>query len=576
MQLAEPLLLPSDDVGVPRRHTWEGGSTSSVAKAIIKVVSPVLEKVMAVSPPAAAYLEVIKEQSLTDVDVLNRGPTWREVSWQIMSVLISGGMLGLLGLPYALQQVGETIGIVLIAGVAITTCLSAKMLVWSLDLLVAGRMGKCVMRAALLTECYGFIVCSLVVHVMNWPVVLGLIETDSGIHSSSTREDIAAIVCVAAFLSSALPQSKCLNCMPSVGLVAAALLFIALVVAPEIDFVSKHAPCPMLLGDKNTSTLLAEAPLSESETSSQASITHENHDLLFKFWRAAPVATGILLFCFSGHVTLPELYHRMPMIERPCFDIAVNRSFSAAFIFYGLFAALGVVAYRTCTAECITFNLMVSAPTFGRIATAGMLACTFTTIPLRCKMMGCIAMDLIDDVNCCFHTRCAIACCMRSPKKMLLVESLPSATEEKANSGAEQVATPMCSKPSLSSSASGGSESTRTSKTFEDAAQSPSAPSSSRSFSFAISWLLERFISATFLGMAANFATYPSLSAKFDFTIALFGLLSTMMISFIAPPLIFTWLNRFSLSHSAIVLYLLLVVLGVVAVVAGLSSVYYF
>jgi hypothetical protein len=133
---------------------------------------------------------------------------------------------------------------------------------------------------------------------------------------------------------------------------------------------------------------------------------------------------GVVLFCFSGHATFPDLYAQMKPSDRPHFGTSVIMGFSFAGAFYGftsplprsatwhmarksgsnpqhlwcwlllllgcdgIVASLSCCAFEpgaagTCAADALTLNLMASSPVLGRLATVTVLTSTFTIIPIQ-------------------------------------------------------------------------------------------------------------------------------------------------------------------------------------------------
>jgi hypothetical protein len=72
-----------------------------------------------------------QRRRVQDIEAPLSGPNWKEVSITVMNALVGAGVLGL---PYALRQVGW-LGIAIILVVTVITACTAKMLVWSFNTL---------------------------------------------------------------------------------------------------------------------------------------------------------------------------------------------------------------------------------------------------------------------------------------------------------------------------------------------------------------------------------------------------------------------------------------------------------
>merc|ERR1712087_97117 len=215
------------------------------------------------------------------------------------------------------------------------------------------------MRVALLFECYGAVICFVVLHAHSWPVVLSLPFKVNGLE---TRYLVTFVVLVAAF-PCALLQPRHLSVFGPLGLLATTVLFAAAIATPLISPVSEES---FNFDDGHSST--GHNPTIVHEVLNPAGIG---------------MAIGIILFCFAGHATFPDLYHQLPAKEWPHFDRAANRGFAIAGVLYGIFASIGYRAYGNCAAAALTLNLMQQNPILGRIAAVAVLISTFTIIPIQ-------------------------------------------------------------------------------------------------------------------------------------------------------------------------------------------------
>jgi len=121
----------------------------------------------------------------------------------------------------------------------------------------------------------------------------------------------------------------------------------------------------------------------------------------------AGAALGVILFCFSGHATFPDLYAQMTPSERPRFGVAVIVGFCFAGAFYLTFATLGYMAYGSCAADALTLNLMNSSSLFGRVATIAVLTSTFTIIPIQ-SLICVKSFDTISITLCTLLSRACV------------------------------------------------------------------------------------------------------------------------------------------------------------------------
>ena len=344
------------------------------------------------------------EPSSTDVNEgsysRGDGPSWQQVGLTIANCLIGAGALGM---PFAMRMAGWA-GLIVITFATATTCYTAKCLVWSFDTINArelsqaaktgslpnlvetydglvercfGRAGAIGMKFMTVVELYGGVVCMVVLHVSNWPTLLGLpsMLVLPGIATLDTRIAVAAMMCTLA-LPTLLIQSRFLSAFAILGLGATTLLFVATCLVPMLT-----------------------PPLAEGEACSGAPREGQTMGHAWLHQDGLGITTGLALFAFAGHATFPELHNRMARDERHHFDSACNLGFSVAACFYCLLGGLGYYIYGDCTLDAFTLNLMGSNPTLGGLATTGVLLSTFTSISVLCVPVVRIAHESIEAVR---------------------------------------------------------------------------------------------------------------------------------------------------------------------------------
>ena len=259
---------------------------------------------------------------------------------------------------------------VLILGTTFVTSFTAKMLVWSFNDIneskqrqgqasfvatydhlaeeCAGRWASTAMKALTVLECYGTAVCYVVLHSVNWPVVFLLPDEIVLTDGIAISAEVAAVcVWAACVLPLLLLKVRYLALFGSVGLVALMVLFLVATIAPALG----GEPCSRWF----------VVPVLDSST--MPDDTMEPREWLRT--DGLGVAVGLVLFCFGGHATFPEIYSQMTLEERPHFDKAVNVGFLAAAVFFVLLAMAGYVYYGSCAADALTLNLMETSRSWG-------------------------------------------------------------------------------------------------------------------------------------------------------------------------------------------------------------------
>lgn len=197
----------------------------------------------------------------------------------------------------------------------------------------------------------------VVLHMVNWPVLLSLPPTAFG---WDTRTLVAAAVCTLAF-PTLLVQTRHLAAFAAVGLAATTMVSIVSVAAP----------------------LLADMPLEDGAECPRLDRSNREGDVMSHSvvnFGGFGVATGLALFAFAGHATFPELWRQMSAEERPNFGLACDVGFGLAAAFYCALASLGYYFFGGCASDSLTLNLMSASPALGGVATLGVLLSTFTSI----------------------------------------------------------------------------------------------------------------------------------------------------------------------------------------------------
>lgn len=158
---------------------------------------------------------------------------------------------------------------------------------------LAGNAGSWLIQAVTFIESFGAMVCFVVFHAANWPVVLELQPTTDallGIDLDSGK--VCTVIVCAVALPTLLLQPSHLASLSAVGLFASITLIIVSMAAPMLD------PHPLVEGNLCPS-LGSAAELDPAATGRM------QHDVAVPAGLGA--AIGLTLFCFSGHATFPEL-----------------------------------------------------------------------------------------------------------------------------------------------------------------------------------------------------------------------------------------------------------------------------
>ena len=359
---------------------------SSAARRLAPVdINELIDGARAVEESSKVARAAVYKRVRPDALVIpEEGPSWQQVSLIIATVLVGAGVLGL---PFALRQAGW-IAIVLIIGATAVAAHTAKMLVWSFNSLnerkgapggdvgkgfvetydqlseeLGGPLAGMLMKALTVLECYGTAVCYVVLHATSWPHILDLPPLVYGVIPAPIASVAVWAILMAPLI---LVRVRRLAVFGSLGLIAIATLLVVSFVAPALS--SQPAPADA-----------ACAPLDSSVQDSDDTGDREVIRL-----EGLGVALGLVLFCFGGHATLPDIYARMTADQRPHFDSAVNVGVFIAGTLYALLGAAGYYYYGGCAADALTLNLMHSSPILGSVATVCVLANTFLSFPNFC------------------------------------------------------------------------------------------------------------------------------------------------------------------------------------------------
>ena len=339
-----------------------------------------------------ARAAVYKRMRPDELLVPEEGPSWQQVAMTIATVLVGAGVLSL---PYALRRAGWS-AMLMIAAASTVASYTAKMLVWSFNTLnerksgpdgvmgngfvatydqlseeigliyggpIGGRVAGMLMKGLTILECYGCAVCYVVLHATNWPQVLSLPPV---MFNTVPASVLCASVWALLMAPLMLIKVRHLTIFGSLGLLAIATLLVVSVAAPVLN------------GEPQAVTE-ACTPFDSSVAADQVVGSRE----LVSF-DGLGVALGLVLFCFGGHATLPDIYARMTALERPKFDAAVNMGCAIACALYALLGGVGYFFYGNCAADTLTFNLIRSSPVLGSVATICILSNTFLTFPNFC------------------------------------------------------------------------------------------------------------------------------------------------------------------------------------------------
>ena len=195
--------------------------------------------------------ERVQRTRQVEMTVPTVGPSWQQASVTIATTLIGAGVLGL---PYAMRRAGW-IGFFLMLFSTVIASFTAKQLVWSFNTInarkladpekhlgsgfvrtydqlaeeVLGPRGGGGMQVLTILECYGCAICYVVLHAVNWPVVLSL---PSHVLGGMVP---APVACVSVWACGVLPllliQPRLLSYFASIGLFAICSLFLVNVIA---------------------------------------------------------------------------------------------------------------------------------------------------------------------------------------------------------------------------------------------------------------------------------------------------------------------------------------------------------
>jgi len=254
----------------------------------------------------------------------------------ICQSLVGGGVLGL---PYALHKAGWA-GLLFIILSSALAALTAKLLVWSFESVntakrinprkymkkgyittydqlvedVFGTFGGTFAKVLTFVECYGTGTAYIVLHALNWPIVLKLDQTLFGM---DTNYCVAAIVCCLAFPLT-LVKIQVLAKLSVVSLIGSAALFIVVVVGPLMEVPQRPFPEGSGCALPGASAQALESLRVEGEdvTMSRALNLPEGYGY----------AIGLILFCFGGHATFPQFYQQMLPRDKKHFPAASTRA----------------------------------------------------------------------------------------------------------------------------------------------------------------------------------------------------------------------------------------------------------
>jgi amino acid permease len=274
-----------------------------------------------------------------------QGISKMQVALMIANVLVGAGLLGL---PFAFRLAGGALGALVVLCATAVTAVTAQLIIWSLEDLcvdpdklsymalaeaVAGTAGSLALQIVTLVECYGAVVCFIVLHTVNWPIVLSLppvtaLTVAQSVHEVPTSTVVVVPICCAAFVIT-LVRPRHLAYLSGIGLLATACLLATVVVAAlDQDLAHEGDVCPSLSHGAAVSD--SSAAPSSSRVMSHAMFIPEG----------LGASLGVVLFCFSGHATFPDLYAQMKPSDRPHFGTSVIMGFSFAGAFYGFTSPL--------------------------------------------------------------------------------------------------------------------------------------------------------------------------------------------------------------------------------------------
>ena len=301
------------------------------------------------------------------------------------------------------------------------------------------------------------------------------------------------------------------------------------------------------------------------------------------------VALGLVLFCFGGHATLPDIYARMDAAERPHFDKAVNVGCAAAGALYALLGVVGYQFYGECAADQLTLNLMHSSSLLGRLATTCILANTFLTFPNFCAPVVRILTEALHSADAVASLEADVVPLTEEQLYRSNVSSQLDAINTKVDAlGAvltalaksQSVKLPMEAVLALRSSPARSQKSADTSsvgsaelagalkrEAEEAAAAAADAARPSALFeAMSTRSLLIRL--ALVVGAAFLAVSVPN----FGFVVALMGAFTTMLVSFILPTAFYMAVHYETLSKLHAALCAAVVLLGFAGMAIGLSN----
>ena len=498
-----------------------------------------------------------KRPASPDGKEAEEGLSVMQVTIMIANVLVGAGLLGL---PFAFRLAGGAVGAALIVCSTAITALTARMIIWSFEDLgfasdklsynalaeaVGGAAGSLGLQVVILIECYGAVVCFIILHATNWPTVLALppmLAFDLGRKHLELPSKVATTLplCCAAFVST-LIRPRHLAYVSSVGILATAALVAAVIAAPALDDQHGHEgdACPPLYQERG--------PALSAPGADDAGPTMSHHLFIPE---GAGAALGVILFCFSGHATFPDLYAQMKPSERPRFGVAVNIGFCFAGAFYLTFATLGYLAYGSCAADALTLNLMDSSSLFGRVATIAVLTSTFTIIPIQ----SLICVKSVETVSMTVCTLLPRACAQVStrPEAQSMPPELPDADPQLMDILAREADIDM----------------------DIEATQPPNRTLATASApTIFIRLTAERVISRAVLIAVAGLLAISI--PNFGLCLALIGSVTTMLISLILPALLWAAAQLIlpaGLSVGQGTLSVFLVLLGVLGMLVGIDG----
>lgn len=258
---------------------------------------------------------------------------------------------GVLGLPYALRRGGWAVSLVIVCS-SVVASYTAKMLVWSFNTLnerkratddvgkgfvvtydqlseeVGGALAGKLMKALTILECYGCAVCYVVLHATNWPQILNLPPLFFDFIPAPV---LSVSVWALLMMPLILIKTRHLAAFGSLGVVAMSMLCFVSIAAPALNGEPTGPEVSCVVLDSSTS---------DDEVAGQREVVVPE---------SLGVSLGLVLFCFGGHATLPDIYARMTLEQRPHFDKAINVGTSMAAALYVL---LGSVRHAPCTSSC--------------------------------------------------------------------------------------------------------------------------------------------------------------------------------------------------------------------------------